>query len=140
MSETINEVIADMLRDCRELMNDSGAHWVQGAFNLIVGETDDEYVYGYCSIGSIRKRAYELAIDYGAFTRQRLIEDAVLALGADEEISKTLLSSQLFSDRVPDEFDKSYARVVLFNDTEGRSWPEIEGAFKRTEDRLRATV
>lgn len=126
------EMLADLLRDARELMNDTGRHWVQGSFQRPVHGDDGTVEYGYCSYGAIGHVTDGRPIEQLYAVRTALCVE----LGKDEAIANTPLDSELEASQ--DEEGNAYSRLVTFNDTEGRRWEEVEGAFRRTEDRLRA--
>jgi len=121
------EELADALKGARELMNDSGLHWVQGV-SVAPIKRDGRVEYGYCSWGAI---STTVPMDWEK-------KMAVIAeLAKDEAIAATTLEPDVVRAPTSPE-DEAYNKVVTFNDTPGRTWEEIDAAFRRAEERLRS--
>lgn len=122
------KVVAELIREARELMNNSGKHWVKGEFTRIV----DGGEIGYCSMGALNQVFYskeETDDQVGGWARR----DAILALAEDEAIAAVHYSGNSRNQHSIAEW-----QVITYNDGEDRTWPEVEAAFKRTEERLLA--
>lgn len=116
--------IAEKLRAARDLMNESGKHWVQGKFQYPVSSFAEET--RYCAIGAIRKvvsgDAYkntEEAREIAAVLREQIIADGV---GPDD--------GPLDEEEV----------VVLWNDSTLRTWQEVSDTFLAAAEKAEATT
>lgn len=128
LTPTADEV-GDLLREARELMNDSGAHWTQGFYESPIVEDGLIVGHKYCSLGAIRKLTDKEGRGDGYVLRRA----AVIALGNDERIDPYMTPGQL------GDYDLAWSRVLHWNDAPERTWEEVEQVFRETEERVRAS-
>jgi hypothetical protein len=125
------EELADVIRDARAKMNQTGRHWCQGASIQPLGE-DAPGEFAYCSWGSVYYSSRgEGGGDYdiGMAVMGELAKDPAVApypVRVDVDVEGPL--------------EEAYSKVVGFNDDPARTWEEIDGVFRRTEERLRSEV
>lgn len=127
---TKQEVI-DTLQQALDLMNDSGAHWIQGALTNS-GRTR------YCSLGAV----YQVTnVDIDEFLGATSAEQILSALeGGDVELRTQLVSA--LANAVPREhrnpgWMSSYQGqewiITGYNDEDDRTWEEIVAFFERAK-------
>jgi len=118
--------VADALKEARELMNDSGAHWTQGQW---ARQTDNGDT-AYCAVGALRSvTGYVSGDDYGP-----VLWEAIQILSENEEVKEAA------REQFEEEFEMlpPVDRVIAWNDDGSRTWEEISEIFTRTEERVRA--
>jgi hypothetical protein len=117
--------LAEFARRARELMNDSGRHWVQGSYQL--GSS-------FCSIGALRKSLFGEA-QGGFYINEgdsRFIAITHALAEAIEEKYPAFVTKQ------EDEHGevKDVDLVINFNDDEETKWEDVERIFMRAEEIL----
>lgn len=111
-----NEEIASVLDEAVELMNDKGAHWIQGAFKTLIGADE----YAYCSIGAIR-------------------EVAMGREGSDTKLVKLQIrAAEALADALPSSVYSSVDKVIVWNDDSATTWNKVRLRFRRAAKALRS--
>ena len=121
MEPPTNAEVADVLEQALALMNDSGAHWTQGRYEIRIADGERQY----CSVGAVNKASGQQNryAAYMKFSRIPLRDAALDALAAG------LRNSQFAS--------TSWDKITHWNDNERRKWPDIVARFQKTIARLR---
>jgi hypothetical protein len=110
--------IAAKLRQARDLMNDTGAHWIQGRSAT---SARGEWVR-FCSIGAIR---YVVNGDP--------YEDS-----SEEDYLTEALATQIPEDEAPRGYEGP-DKIVFWNDRADRTWSEISETFEQAAKAAEAT-
>lgn len=115
--------IAAKLREALALMNDSGAHWVQGTSMTVAVSTGEKK---YCSIGAIR-----MALTDDPWVMLQTYDEDGTTRCVEEEVTGALVE---FLPR-PKYDDQSLAdQIVVWNDDDERRWSDIEEAFTKAAE------
>jgi len=122
---TQEQVAAEALREAQQLMNDKGAHWIQGQFFAKV----DDGSMGYCSVGALNKA---LGKKSGA--------ERDLALVTLAEVINPDFREE-YAEEYPDDgegYIVGHAEevVINWNDFDDRDWTDVKDAFSRARRRL----
>lgn len=143
-----------LLRKARDLMNDNGAHWVQGSFKrtLHYGKNIGEHEYGYCSVGGLNEAAGRSGVDRtyaGENTAMALaiceLANTILKDPKNAEIVKksSYLKSVLnrrkkktLSPSSSLDIGDAFSVVIAFNDSKDNDWNGVDSVFKNTAVRL----
>lgn len=102
--------VADVLEKAREKMNDEGVHWIKGAYRKFFKGRGQ----CYCSSGAIR-----------SITRSNVLRDQ--AFGA---LAKGL----------PQGGKHAENKIIRWNDSEVRTWKDVDNRFRKTVERLRSAA
>lgn len=120
LSQTeVRKEAAKLLEAAVQLMNNEGAHWIQGHYRHI----DDKGETSYCAIGAINHLSGKVPGD--SWERSEVRYAAIAALGHG-------LQNGLSND--------AEERVIRWNDNERRKWPDIVKRFNRAAARLRTAA
>lgn len=121
--------IAAKLRQAVRLMNDNGAHWVQGDYTEIVGDRYNDPEYGYCSLGAIRHVVGDPLEDPSA-------ESDVVALALASVLPAQRGEGQYNRDPEREEYSIAYDRITSWNDDDDREWWEIAEKFEEAAAKI----
>ena len=147
----MKEKIAAVLREARDLMNDSGAHWVQWDLRTRHYDVDDGKQVGdfmYCSLGAIYKVTgvdmdkvvwYDpdegnVYADHESFLNLltegdvEVREAAIEALG--DEIARSGWVQPTHWGKPTTEEEKVNYRITSWNDSSGRQWDDVAAMFE----------
>lgn len=115
--------VVEILDRAIELMNDSGAHWTQGAFKR---RLDGEAEYAYCSVGAIREAS-------GFDADQTTSDD--LTVAAIEAVARATIP---YTQKVRADEHRAYAPniVIHWNDDPDTTWRKVVTRFKRARTRV----
>jgi hypothetical protein len=113
--EVDGERVARVLEDALALMNDSGAHWVQGEYMVSNGEE-----MFFCSVGAIRKASGHSPFD---------MSDPPLTAAAIRAVASAYRSI--------DKNDPGRYRVIKWNDNPKTTWDTVVRRFGRAAAKAR---
>lgn len=120
MSERRAEAVARALERAREMMNDSGSHWIKGAMRSRM-----EQGMCYCALGGI----------YAA-TRPGPTRDAAVIALAREIDPAAVRRAELAT---PDDVARRCERIITtWNDLRHRTWKQVEAALRRAAEKAAA--
>lgn len=135
MATPTKEQVADLLKNARELMNNSGAHWIKGAYSTRIRADysggEPVFEHAYCSMGAIR----HLTDEEGD---QKIRWEATKALGEVEAI-KAIPMTEADAYDIADRYEVAFTRIVRWNDADERTWADVDAAFREAEKRVRAS-
>lgn len=115
--------VAKVLKQARDLMNDQGAHWIQGKLRKTDPKTGE---VSFCSVGAIQH------IAKGPENAELRLE-ALMTLA--ETVSVSFDRTRIFG--APG--DAARGAVIIWNDNPARSWDAIDAKFAEAQKRARAS-
>jgi hypothetical protein len=115
--------VAKVLKKARDLMNDQGAHWIQGRLrsrNTATGEVS------FCSVGAVMEAA--MGDENSLIRREALL---VLAESVDPSFKR---DGEFFGGVI----DTAKGIVIRWNDSPDRHWTVVDKKFAEAQERARA--
>lgn len=115
------DMVVDMLKNARDLMNDSGRHWIKGEY---YGHKKGEQAY--CSVGALRKSGSRRPAAY----RSSII---ALATVIDPDRMKSSREHALKHSLDVNRHLASVAEsiIVNWNDHPNRRWLDVDRKFRK---------
>lgn len=108
---------SEVLRNALELMNDTGAHWTQGAWTDLQGPNETPR---YCSVGAINATVHNEPLNY--LLREEALK--ALAYGLPTPGPKGPYA------------ENEMHKVIKWNDNPRRKWADIVARFEKAIARL----
>jgi len=148
----MKEKIAKVLREARDLMNDSGAHWTRYDLRTrIFDQEEGTYApdeYAYCSAGaifSVTGAPLDKLVSFDEAERivyankeksDELLKEGDVELRTEtvkalyEEVLRSGFVPPVWHTAPPTEYDKWLWTITSWNDRGDREWPDVAEMFE----------